>query len=54
MSKLHNQKNLFKLNTQKSDLKDKKFDKIFLFHVLEYAEPTKELKYLRGLLKKEG
>ena len=48
-------KNLFKLNTQKSDLKHKKFDKIFLFHVLEHMpNQLKELKYLRDLLKKKG
>ena len=47
-------KNLFKLNTQKSDLKHKKFDKIFLFHVLEHMpNQLKELKYLRDLLKKK-
>ena len=50
-----NKKKLFKLNTTKSDLKGKKFDRIFLFHVLEHmSEQLKELKYLRNLLTING
>tara|TARA_Y100000591_G_C21841765_1_gene706068 strand:- start:1885 stop:2772 length:888 start_codon:yes stop_codon:yes gene_type:complete len=48
-------KKLFKLNVKKLDLKQKKFDTIFLFHVLEHmSDQLKELKYLKSLLNKNG
>ncbi len=43
------------LNTKKSDLENKKFDTIFLFHVLEhFSYPLEELYFLRKILSKKG
>ena len=44
-----------KMNLKKSDLTNKKFDSIFLFHVFEHlSNPIDELIFLRKILKKNG
>tara|TARA_B100000963_G_scaffold248791_1_gene217847 strand:- start:75 stop:962 length:888 start_codon:yes stop_codon:yes gene_type:complete len=48
-------RNIIKINTKKMELTNKKFDTIFLFHVLEHlSKPVDELIFLRKILKKNG
>ena len=47
--------NRLKINSKKSELINKKFDTIFLFHVLEHiSNPIEELIFLRKILEKNG
>ena len=47
-------RNIIKINTKKMELTNKKFDTIFLFHVLEHlSKPVDELIFLRKILKKK-
>ena len=49
------QKNLFDLNENRNSLKNKKFDTIFLMHVLEHMpNQISELSFLRKCLNKNG